>query len=663
MSMQRPIRSSTGRPHFDSTSVGLSPAPPHQNFVGLGPIARQPWARTMGAIMAIIVLAPWANALAQTNDEPSVTVKVQPDRIPPGGAVTISGLGYVQSGGNIAITVTTPGGTAAKLVAIPDNQTRYATQYIGAMAPGTYTVSAQAGAKSTPATTQFTVQSANIDIDEDVGDNKKFLEEAQDLVRAVRKQVENVPDSPAKTEMAARLEKLLPALIGVTQQSTQLSSMLQPFKSLLAQHPETQPTLQPLLDHLAELDEKTRADSEALVKLTAQSQKTLKSCDTIDQSSQALKALSEVLDATHDPYEFITGFTSGLAKAAIPGAGAAAGQAEKAANLAIGMREAGKSEEGLQEATHTSASSIIENGIELGGETAIANKLLAALPQSVRTSDGYALAVREVKKFAPRVVGDGGDVIKQFLNVAALATDVASYANEGFFARYCQKFQGSFTATMKAYFYAQGYEAPKDWWHYTTVISGKLTLRYPKDAGSTVPLSGQFEGGATQFTYGESVWANSDLHKLAPGNSLVGHKDTTPVPVDSGQGGVLASLISPTSFYIPVSGQYANGRVTFHIEDARSDFVDAYVKAHTFYVVLSVYTLNYPILGHFTLPYQNAHFILNHFAFDYPAVQTKDSIVIEKDDVQERPRPGNEAYYILKLKACNPQCGGSGTKE
>jgi len=616
----------------------------------------------LGAIIAIIALAPSVTAVAQVNDEPSVTVKVSPDRIPPGGSVTISGLGYAQSGGNITITVTPPSGTATKLVAVPDNQTRYSTQYIGAASPGTYSVSAQAGAKSTPATAQFTVQSATIDIDEDVADNKKFLEEAQDLVKAVRKQVDNVPDSPAKTDMTTKLDKLEPALITVTQQSAQLPSMLQPFKTLLAQHPETQPALQPMLDHLADLDEQTRDDMQVLAKVTAQSQKTLKSCDTIDQSTQSLKALSEVLDAAHDPFEFVSGYASGLAKSAYPGSGEAPGQAAKAANLAYGISSAGESKEGLAEAVGNAQGSMVQNGIKLGSEGAIADKLIEAIPESVRSSDGFKLAVTETKKFAPRVVSDGSNVIKQFLNAAALVTDVVTYANESFFARYCQKFEGTFTATMKAYFYAKGY-APSDWWNYSTVINGKLTLRYPKEASGTVPLSGQFEGGATKFTYEESVWTHSDLRKLAPGSSLVGHKDTAPVPTDSGHGGVLASLASPTSFYIPVSGQYANGKVTFQIEDARSDFVDDYVKGRTFYVVASVYTLGYPILGHFSLPYQNAHFILNHFAFDYPVVQTKDSIVIEKDDSQDRPRlPDNESYYILKLKACNPSCGG-GAKE
>jgi hypothetical protein len=651
-------RSRNDRRPYEATWTCIASPPSRRGSLGQGRLVRYHRAPGICALIALIAMGPYATAVAQVNDEPSVTVKVQPDKIPPGGSVTISGLGYASSGSNIAITVTPPGGAPAKLVAVPDNQTRYSTQYVGANTPGTYSVSAQSGAKSTPATTQFTVQSATIDIDEDVADNKKFLEAAQDLVKEVRKQIDNVPDSPAKTEMTKDLDKLDPALANVTQQSGVLIQMLEPFKSLLAQHPESQSVLQPMLDHLADLDEKTRDDIQTFSKITAESKKTLQSCDTIDHSTQALKALSEVLDRTHEPFEFVTGFASGLAKSASP-AGAAAGVAAKAANLAHGINPASESNQGLGEANLNAAGSIIENGIELGSQTALANEFLAAIPESVRTGDGYKFAVAEAKKFGPRVIGDGGNVIKQFLNVAALVTDASTYANEKFFARYCQKFEGTFTATMKAYFYATGFEH-SDWWHYSTVISGKLTLRYPKDAGATVPLSGQFDGGATNFTYEESVWTHSDLRKLAPGQSLVGHKDTAPVPTDTGKGGVIASLASPTSFYIPVSGEYANGKVTFRLDDARSDFVDVYVKGRTFYVVASPYTLGYPILGTFTLPYQNAHFILNHFAFDYPAVQTKDSIVIEKSDSQDRPRPpANESYYILKLKACNPSCGES----
>ena len=611
-------------------------------------------------MLVIFASSVWTHAVAQVNDEPSVTLAVQPDRIPPGGSVAITGLGYAEPGKQIVITVTSPDGKVTKLQAVPDAQSKFSASFIGANAPGTYRVSAEAGgAKGTPATGQFTVQNATVDIDDDVADNKKFLEEGLDLIQAVRKEVDTMPESPAKTEMSAKLTKLEPQWASLTQQSSHLATMLQPFMDLLHQHPETQPALQPMFDHLAELDQKTREASQTFLQISAQSKKTLQSCDTIDQSTQALKALSDVLDIDHDPFEFVTGYASNLAGSVAPGSGAAAKQAANTANLAYGMRNAGGSKEGVDEAKGAAKGSLVENGIELGGEAALSGKLVGETPQSVRSSDGYKFTVLEMKKLAPKVVGDGADVIQQFLNVAALVTDVATYANNNFFARYCQKFVGTFSATMKAKFYAAGHEQ-NDWWNYGTSIKGKITLRYPKDATGTVPLSGQFEGGATNFTYDESVWTNSDVHKLAPGSSLVGKKDTAPVPADSGQGGVLASLASPTSFYIPVSGSYANGKVSFHLEDARTDFVDSYVKGHTFYVVLSQYTLGLPVMGHFSLPYQNAHFILNHFNFDYAAKQTKDSIVFEADDVQDRPRlPANESHYVLKLKACNPDCGGT----
>jgi hypothetical protein len=473
----------------------------------------------------------------------------------------------------------------------------------------------------------------------------------------VKKQVDNVPDSPAKTEMEGKLGKLEPALANLAQQSAQLPLMLQPFKTLLAQHPETQPALQPMLDHLAELDQKTREEIQTVGGITAQSQKTLASCDTIDHATQSLKAVLEVLDIVRKPFEFVSAYASDMAKRSLsPESGEAVDQAAKAANLAHELRDAeGEDKEEVEKAMRGAKGSIAENGMELGSETAIAEKLVEAIPESVRKSEGYKLAVTEVKKFAPRVIADAANPVKLFDDAAALTTDLVTYANEKFFARYCAKFEGSFSATMAAYFYAKGYD--KDWWHFSIAIKGKLTLRYPKDAsGNVVPLSGQFEGGATNFGYAESVWTNSDLYKIAKGG-LLGHKDTAPpVPTDSGKGGVLASLASPTSFYIPVSGQYANGKVTFKLEDARTDFNKEYVKGHTFFVVVSPLTMGVLIPGHFSLPYMDAHFLMGHFVFDYPVVQGKDSMTIEKHDVQDRPGPGNKAHYTLTLKACNPGC-------
>ena len=608
--------------------------------------------------IAVAVSSCATFASAQTSDEASATVTVTPDRIAPGGSVMVSGLGYVQGNLQLIITITRPDGVKATLSAIPDADGKYSTPYVGAPVPGDYTVTAQVGAKGAPATTHFKVESNAIDIDEDVADNKKFLEEGTTLVTAVKAKVDATPDSPAKTQMQAKLANLETKLQQVSQQSAQLTSMLAPYKALL-QHPDAQAAVQPMLNHLDQIDQQTRQQNDAIVKTVADLQKTLAACDSIDHAVQALQAVSDVLELWREPFDFVSAYTSDLAKSKLPAeSGAAVDAATKAANLANGIKGAGSEEkEEVTEAMSKAKGAIAENGIELGSETAIAEKLVDAIPESIRNSDGYKLAVTEIKKFAPRVITDAANPLTLADDAAALVTDVASYGEKKMFAQYCEKFEGPFTATMAAYFYAKGYE--QDWWHFTIAIKGTLTLRYPKDAGGgSVPLTGQFEGSATKFTYNESVWKNSDLFKIAGGNmGLVGTKDTAPVAIES-KAGVLSSLLSPTSFYIPVTGHYANGKVDFALGDARTDFNMTYVRGRTFYVVISPYTLGLPVTSAFSLPYMDAHFLLGHFGFSYPVTQTGDSMLVQAHEKPSFPRPGNKADYTFDLKLCNPACGG-----
>ena len=117
-----------------------------------------------------------------------------------------------------------------------------------------------------------------------------------------------------------------------------------------------------------------------------------------------------------------------------------------------------------------------------------------------------------------------------------------------------------------------------------------------------------------------------------------------------------ANLTSPVAFDIPVTGSYADGRVTFTLGDAITDFNPDYTQGHTVYAVRTPLTLGLPVWGHFTLPYASAHFVLQHFKFDYPVAQDTKSLTISKHDMQERPAAGNKAKYVLDLKLCNPGC-------
>ena len=68
--------------------------------------------------------------------------------------------------------------------------------------------------------------------------------------------------------------------------------------------------------------------------------------------------------------------------------------------------------------------------------------------------------------------------MKLAADAASLVTDIASYGEKSYFAQYCEKFEGPFTATMAAYFYAKdgkGNWYKDDWWHYTIAIKGKLS--------------------------------------------------------------------------------------------------------------------------------------------------------------------------------------------
>ena len=393
--------------------------------------------------------------------------------------------------------------------------------YIGAPARGDYTVTAQVGDKGVPGTTHFTVESSAIDIDEDVADNQKFLDESKDLTKKVKTAVDNTPDLPLrKPQMESKLGTLETKLDQVSQQSAQLTSMLAPVKTSAGA--TSRSPIRVAADArvtLHRLDQQARERGDAVVT------RRLQTCRR--RSRPAIRSIRRSRPCRRcptywtwwaRPFEFVSAYVADMAKAQLPAeSGAAVDAAAKAADLANATQHAGSEEAEKVQESMLDTAGIRPKTNRLGSETAIANKLVEAIPESMRKSDGYKLAVTEIKKLAPRVIGDATNPIKLFDDAAALTTDIASYGEKNYFARYCEKFEGPFTATMAAYFYAKDHP-DHDWWHYTIAIKGTLSLRYPKDAGGgSVPLSGEFKGGATKFTYNESVWKDSDLFKLVKG--------------------------------------------------------------------------------------------------------------------------------------------------
>ncbi len=605
-------------------------------------------ARACAGVVALAILAPAARAQAPSQDEPSVTLVVSPDEVPVNGHVSISGLGYPQPGTPVSITVTAPSGPPTTTTSVPDKTGKYSLTFNKTPVAGSYTVSAQIGAKGIPAKSNFTVKTYLIDIDEDVADNKSFLEDMKDYVAAVRKGVDDLPDSPARTEMEQKITGLEPELEPLAEQSAKLASALGHYKDMVSQNPDAATTLQPFFDHLAQLDEETKTRRKQADEQIKESEKNLQACDAIDHATVGLKAVPEIISLLKKPYEFVFAYTINMAKSVAPPAASA------------GIGAGGKLASDLPKAVSKPTESLAENEMELGSETEIAEKLASHIPESVRSTPGYKFVVAETKKFVPSAVEGSKNSLDMFDKATKLAGNVAAYANEQLFAKYCEKFSGPFTATMTAHFYskAHGTVPSIEWWSFSTAIKGVLTLRYPKSAeGRAVALSGQFEGGATRFTYKEDVFNSGLFGTMAKGGKVY-LVDVPPSAVDNASGGMVNDVVSPTSFFIPVTGQMADGKITVTLGDARSDFNDSYTHAHTVYIVVAPTTLMLPVAGHFSLPYMNAHFILDHIGKgDFTVQQTGESMVMTRQQNKDLPGPGNDAVYTIDLKACNPACG------
>jgi len=606
--------------------------------------------RIIVRMIACVLAAPLAasaQAPAPDPDEPALTLELSSTELPTNGRVTISGLAYPQPGVQVSVTISPPSGGPSVWLVTPDKNGHYSTIYGLTHNTGVYKVSAQAGAKTATAKTQFTVQGYPIDLDEDVADNKDLLAQPAKLVTTVKQEIQGLQDSPAKTDLEAKLDKLDAAVKPLADQSAHLTQALAPFKNMVAQDPDASVVLQPLFDHLAQLDAEAKKRNEQAAKDIAASQKGLKMCDAIDHATEALKAVPDMIGIARKPWEFAAAFATSMAKSELPAAARS------------GAQTVGDLAKKLPGAAGKPSESLAENEIEVGSETEIAEKLVDHIPESVRETPGYKFVVQETRKFVPSIVDGTKGPLGMFKIATTLAGDVIAYANEQLFAKYCEKFQGGFTATMLAHFYSKptATGSTTEWWTYSVAIEGKLVLRYPKTAqGASVALSGQLEGGATHFGYAENVFS-TDLYGSMTKGGTVRTKDVAPAATDNAEGGMVNALTSPTSFYIPLTGQYSNGKVTIAIGNARTDFNDTYTRAHTFYVVIAPTTLMLPVLGHFTLPYKNAEWIANEVVKDdYTVQQAGKTMVIRKTAKVEKPANQNLAVYTIDMKACNPGC-------
>lgn len=242
-----------------------------------------------------------------------------------------------------------------------------------------------------------------------------------------------------------------------------------------------------------------------------------------------------------------------------------------------------------------------------------------------------------------------------FTAAKALADADAAYAGSRVAARYCQKFEGPFSATMHAEIVENG----QVWWKYDIELAGTLVLRYPNPAstdagGGPLRLTGEFEGDATKFT----LWEDA-IHvfssKLMMAGTLYVHRYEYPLPEFEGRRSTAAH------FVIPVRGTLTDDTLGLTLQEPSQDYGEPTV--HVTYVVGSPLSIGLQVVK-YDLPYQSGGFVMDRLlgkqAVDFKvSVDRKGELMtIARDFTAERGKLGGAtgASYRLSVKACNPQC-------
>lgn len=598
----------------------------------------------------VTAFAPVARAQAPDPDEASVTLDVAPSEIPVNGHITLSGLGYPEPGVTVSVTVTPPTGAAIALAQAPDASGRYRVVFDRTSTPGTYTVLARLAAGA-PARATFRVTSYGIGIENEIADTRALLVATSRRLRLVRRRLARVPPSPAKAVVEARLAALATLTERLPEQSSSLAAMLARFDQLVVQRPDAAPALQPLFDSLARQDADTRQATVVVAPVGLAQSADLPTCDAIDDAARGLAELPALYGVVRRSYAVTTRFATVLASSGTP------------ATTGRDVATAGAVMIGLLGPTSSPTLSAV--GLRLEGVaddrsgSDVADRAVGR-SESGPGDSGFDFAVSQARSALPSMLVGTRQSLAALDRAVALAADAQASISDRLFPAFCEKLEGRFSATMSAHFFntPAGQGRPVEWWAYTTSLAGTLVLRYPKDTlGAPFALSGELDGAATGFAYAEDIFGSGLFGDLAT-DGAVGLRDVPPT-VDGGAADPLRSFAtSPTSFTIPVTGRLQDGAVLLLLGEARTDFDDRYTRGHTLFVVISPRTWMRPVLGHFSLPFTNARFVLDQVVNGrYPVERSGRGLWIQRDTTRDRPANRNDAVYTLRLKACNPACG------
>lgn len=224
------------------------------------------------------------------------------------------------------------------------------------------------------------------------------------------------------------------------------------------------------------------------------------------------------------------------------------------------------------------------------------------------------------------------------------------------FDRYCATMSGPMKATMDVEFTHD----KRLWWKYDFKLDGRLILRYAKGKSTTRAVRGEFIGNGHAFSVAWNPGVSPEF--LGKTGTMLFHVSVAPGSTPPQfrpefEGKIVEVLATPKSFFIPVSGEVANDRVTLRLGTARFDFEED-TEATGYYMMLS------GLLGfqfdRVSLPYKGAHHVITRATGDglivIPVKRTSANEVAERHFARPKETGGSKANYSLSVRICGGGC-------
>lgn len=254
-----------------------------------------------------------------------------------------------------------------------------------------------------------------------------------------------------------------------------------------------------------------------------------------------------------------------------------------------------------------------------------------------------------------------------------LIADLAAFATEQVFDAYCKRYVGPIEGTFSGKFYRLWHGERVNWWKQSYKLSGRILLRYPKNAtGDHIQMTGRIEGYAHSFDSWDDGMNAFDDNGIMKG-SIVAALHYLPLdikgesgarmmsqgggPVSAQVWGSVAGMAFPNSFAMKVRGELNGDTISLLIGERLTDFT---AKARVVNVIVSPLNTLGPTVVWYPLPFVDGHSVIAGAADDKPIdlkVTTQGKTMTAKgsvDHIEDTEHARGE--YHLDLKLCNPGC-------